>query len=47
MISIPKRSPSQAVISAFQMVIWVIFWLYVYGFPILGDDEIFIHQPGQ
>ena len=43
----PIRSLTQVVISAFWIVKWVMFWLYVYGFPILGDDEIFIHQPGQ
>ena len=43
----PNRSPSQMVISALQMVIWVIFWDSVWGFQLLYDDEIFIVRWGQ
>ena len=40
MISLPNRSPSQAVISAFRMVIWVIFWLSMKGFLLRDNEEI-------
>jgi hypothetical protein len=41
----PNRSPTQAVISAFQMVIWVILWLSATGFLFRDDNEIFINLP--
>jgi hypothetical protein len=41
----PNRSPSQVVISAFGMVIWVILWLSATGFLFRDDNEIFINLP--
>jgi hypothetical protein len=40
-----QRSPTQAVISAFWMVIWVILWLSATGFLFRDDNEIFINLP--
>jgi hypothetical protein len=41
----PNRSPTQVVIRAFQMVIWVILWLSATGFLFRDDNEIFINLP--
>jgi hypothetical protein len=42
MIPTPKRPPTQAVISAFGMVIWVLLWLPAAGLSFHDDNEIII-----
>jgi hypothetical protein len=43
----PNRSPTQAVMSAFGMVIWVILWLSASGLSFHDDNEIITDQPGR
>jgi hypothetical protein len=44
---LPQRSPSQAVISAFGMVIRVILWLSAAGLSFHDDNEIITNRPGR
>ncbi len=38
----PNRSPTQVVINAVEMVIWVMLWLPATGLPFHDDNEIII-----